>query len=464
MHVAGPPPQAGPTVASPRNKTGALERENGQDSGVLASHRSRSAQHRAAPRHATPRHATTHPGSRPIQSCRAATQAGMSLTGHGGAGGEGTAPALELLDEYWFFSNTLGKNGRHGGGGGGRPPMLPRSPSTVSGGGRPGKGQGAGKEGAEAVGTSRLFASSGRRLLRTPSLPSPRVGMEIAKEDEEVVEEAPVAAGGGSQEADAEDDDLNWSSIYEGVLRTRIAEEGVRSALRRAPSMPVTSSATGRDDDARREEAAAAASTGSTMPRMSRLRHAHSTLERHCRSHTPTTKSDRTPRTSDGGHRRQPPRRELRSFSANQQPLVRHQSLFHDKKWKSLSDLESIEVQGFRDLGFVFDQEELRESLADVLPGLRGKATTTKTPTGSGSASDNDDANTNTTATGSDTVAAVRRPYLSEAWYHVRRPAPRPAAAAALRLQQADARSAAEMKDQLRMWAQAVACNVRQEC
>lgn len=115
----------------------------------------------------------------------------MSLTGHGGGGGEGTAPALELLDEYWFFSNTLGKNGRHGGGGGGggRPPMLPRSPSTVSGGGgRPGKG-------VEAVGTSRLFASTGRRLLRTPSLPSPRVGMEIAKEDEEVVEEAPAAAG-----------------------------------------------------------------------------------------------------------------------------------------------------------------------------------------------------------------------------------------------------------------------------
>uniref|UniRef100_I1NLR2 Uncharacterized protein n=2 Tax=Oryza glaberrima TaxID=4538 RepID=I1NLR2_ORYGL len=383
----------------------------------------------------------------------------MSLTGHGGGGGEGTAPALELLDEYWFFSNTLGKNGRHGGGGGGggRPPMLPRSPSTVSGGGgRPGKG-------VEAVGTSRLFASAGRRLLRTPSLPSPRVGMEIAKEDEEVVEEAPAAAGGGGdQEADAEDDDLNWSSIYEGVLRTRIAEEGVRSALRRAPSMPVTSSATGRDDDARREDTAAAA-TGSTTPGMSRLRHAHSTLERHCRSHTPTTKADRTPRTSgggDGGHRRQPLRRELRSFSANQQPLVRHQSLFHDKKWKSSSDLESIEVQGFRDLGFVFDQEELRESLADVLPGLRGKPT----PTGSGSASDNDDANTATTATGSDAVAAVRRPYLSEAWYHVRRPAPRSPAAAAMRLQQADARSAAEMKDQLRMWAQAVACNVRQEC
>jgi len=97
-----------------------------------------------------------------------------------------------------------------------------------------------------------------------------------------------------------------------------------------------------------------------------------------------------------------------------------------DKKWKSSSDLESIEVQGFRDLGFVFEQEELRESLADVLPGLKQQTTSTST--------------------------SPRRPYLSEAWQQVRRPA------------LARVQSAAEMKDQLRVWAQAVACNVRQEC
>ena len=103
-----------------------------------------------------------------------------------------------------------------------------------------------------------------------------------------------------------------------------------------------------------------------------------------------------------------------------------------DKKWKSSSDLESIEVQGFRDLGFVFEQEELRESLADVLPGLKQQ---TKTKSRSLS-----------------TSTSPRRPYLSEAWQQVRRPA------------LARVQSAAEMKDQLRMWAQAVACNVRQEC
>uniref|UniRef100_A0A0E0L2E7 Uncharacterized protein n=1 Tax=Oryza punctata TaxID=4537 RepID=A0A0E0L2E7_ORYPU len=128
-------------------------------------------------------------------------------------------------------------------------------------------------------------------------------------------------------------------------------------------------------------------------------------------SHTPT-KNDRMSRTSgSGGEWRQSLRHELQSFNANQQPLVRHQSLFHNKKWKSSSDLKTIEFQGFRDLGSVFDQEELRESLTDVLSCLRGKATKTPTCSGSGSSSlsDNDDANTNTTAIGNDsnTVTAV---------------------------------------------------------
>jgi hypothetical protein len=113
-------------------------------------------------------------------------------------------------------------------------------------------------------------------------------------------------------------------------------------------------------------------------------------------------------------------------------------AMFHqaaDKKmmWKSSSDMESMEVQGFKDLGFVFDKEELRENLADVLPGLK-----------------NDDHHN----------GSVRRPYLSEAWHHDDRRQP----PALIRVQSEARSSAEEMKDQLRMWAQAVACNVRQEC
>ena len=174
----------------------------------------------------------------------------------------------------------------------------------------------------------------------------------------------------------------------------------------------------------------------------------------------------RTPRTPGSGSRaergQRQPRRELRSFGANQHnhpALARAKSEFQDKKWKSSSALESIEVQGFKDLGFVFDQEELRENLADVLPGLKAKSS----GSGSGSASDNDDANgigiVGDASNAGDGV--VRRPYLSEAWQHGARSAPSTSASAsAIR----PARSAAEMKDQIRMWAQAVACNARQEC
>ncbi|CAM0880630.1 unnamed protein product [Alopecurus aequalis] len=380
----------------------------------------------------------------------------VDRTRHGGRGKKEEVPALDMLDDFWFFSNSLGGGRDDGKGMIRKPPLLPKSPSTSS----AGRTKSADTKDQLQGSKSRFHASGARRLLRTPSLPSPRIGMiEPSSKDEE------EDAGGDDQApAEVEDDDMNWSKIYEGVLRTRIDEEGRGSSspLHRAPSTPVQSYATMGMDG---HETAVTRST----PSLPRLRHSHSTLDSHCRSHTPT-KPDRTPRTTgSSGSRteRGQPRRELRSF--NQHPAIaRAMSEFQDKKWKSSSALESIEVQGFKDLGFVFDQEELRESLADVLPGLRdsSKAKSSGSLSGSGSASDNDDANIGDAKAGSDAGdGIVRRPYLSEAWQHGARSAPpMSASASAIRLQQADARSAAEMKDQIRMWAQAVACNVRQDC
>ncbi|XP_025817524.1 uncharacterized protein LOC112894125 [Panicum hallii] len=292
---------------------------------------------------------------------------------------------LDLLDEYWFFSNTLANSNK--------PPRLPRSSAKDQ---REQQKQGS----TTSAGPSRLLhASGGRRLLRTPSLPSPHVGMmeEMPKDKDDDL--LLVAGSGGAnreqqhqppEQVEVDDDDLNWSSIYEGVLRTRMAEGGAsgRSALRRAPSMPVpSSSATDHD-------------------------------------HNQITKSTATPPSISRAGESRRRRGEVRSLSA------RSRSVFQDKKWRSSSDLESIEVQGFRDLGFVFDKEELRESLAGVLPGLK-QAKSSRSRSSGG------------------------RPYLSEAWQQ------RPPALVRV---QSEARSAAEMKDQLRMWAQAVACNVRQEC
>lgn len=199
-------------------------------------------------------------------------------------------PALDMLDEFWFFSNTLGK--QDDGKGMRRPPLLPKSPSTSS--ASSGRTKGHGSDGQQQqqqqAGDSRLssksrfFASGCRRLLRTPSLPAPRIGREELPKDEEIVDEDAAVA---DQEVEVEDDDLNWSSIYEGVLRTRIAEEERRSssaaALHRAPSMPVPPSAT----MGGRRGGGLETATMST-PSMPRLQHSYSTLERHCRSHTPT--------------------------------------------------------------------------------------------------------------------------------------------------------------------------------
>jgi hypothetical protein len=126
---------------------------------------------------------------------------------------------LDLLDEYWFFSNTLNRNKK-----GNKQKLPPKSPS----------------------------------LVRT-------------EDDEEEQQEAAAEVY----------DDLNWSSIYEGVLRTRTTASSSHgnssrssSALQRAPSMPVVPSS----DHGRRKEKEAPSTP------CNKLRHSHSTLERHCRS------------------------------------------------------------------------------------------------------------------------------------------------------------------------------------
>ncbi|KAL6645500.1 hypothetical protein ACP70R_017108 [Stipagrostis hirtigluma subsp. patula] len=152
----------------------------------------------------------------------------------------------------------------------------------------------------------------------TPPGGAVRVGVpedddEVAVEQEE--DHAAAAAGNDNQQqaVEVDDDDLNW-------------------ALHRAPSMPLPSSAMTRP---RR----ACPGSGTRKARW----------------------EGRADATEDAG--------EVRSFSANKQPVVvRSKSAFHDKKCKSSSYLESIEAQGFKDLGFVFDKKELRENLAYVLP------------------------------------------------------------------------------------------------
>ncbi|EXB75041.1 hypothetical protein L484_012165 [Morus notabilis] len=100
---------------------------------------------------------------------------------------------------------------------------------------------------------------------------------------------------------------------------------------------------------------------------------------------------------------------------------------------RSLSELEIEEVQGFKDLGFKFDNKDLLSpNVVNILPGLQERK-------------EEDMGLQN----------KVRRPYLSEAWMAQSAP-PTPNWAAS--------RSSQEMKAQIKFWARSVASNVRQEC
>ncbi|KAK8648405.1 hypothetical protein V6N13_129158 [Hibiscus sabdariffa] len=99
---------------------------------------------------------------------------------------------------------------------------------------------------------------------------------------------------------------------------------------------------------------------------------------------------------------------------------------------KSHSDLAFQELQGFKDLGFTFDDEDLSPDVVNILPGLQG------------------------TKIDEPKQDRVRKPYLSEAWL-VQGPAP-PLPARVTK------NSAEDMKEQIKFWARAVATNVRQEC
>ncbi|PPD68478.1 hypothetical protein GOBAR_DD34647 [Gossypium barbadense] len=101
---------------------------------------------------------------------------------------------------------------------------------------------------------------------------------------------------------------------------------------------------------------------------------------------------------------------------------------------KSYSDLAFQELQGFKDLGFTFDKEDLSPDIVNILPGLQGDKIEDELQ-----------------------PEKVKKPYLSEAWL-VQGPAPPPIPTCVSK------NSAKDMKAQIKFWARAVATNVRQEC
>ncbi|KAL3631441.1 hypothetical protein CASFOL_024425 [Castilleja foliolosa] len=107
-----------------------------------------------------------------------------------------------------------------------------------------------------------------------------------------------------------------------------------------------------------------------------------------------------------------------------------------DETQKSLIDLESEELQGFKDLGFDLDEKDLSPNRISMITGLPEKKIIEEED---------------------DEEKGGKRSYLSEKWgpqSYSAPPVPR----------WVGKRSTEDMKKQIKFWARAVASNVRQEC
>lgn len=137
------------------------------------------------------------------------------------------------------------------------------------------------------------------------------------------------------------------------------------------------------------------------------------------------------------------PHRKLESPSINNNLAksdTKIEKLDKSKSQKSLSDLEVEELQGFKDLGFSFDNKELNPSVQNILPALQRRASLDSNHV---------------------YIGKVRRPYLSESWQKTSSPLSAPPFSKG---GDPKASSSDDMKAQIKFWARAVASNVRQEC
>ncbi|GMI82286.1 hypothetical protein like AT2G42760 [Hibiscus trionum] len=120
---------------------------------------------------------------------------------------------------------------------------------------------------------------------------------------------------------------------------------------------------------------------------------------------------------------------------------------------KSLSDLEFEELKGFMDLGFVFSEEDNKDSrLVEIIPGLQrlGKKV-----------EGDEEIKEAAAAAADDDRAEVPRPYLSEAWEVAETRRRRRKEKPLMNWRVPDLGNEIDMKDSLRLWAHTVASAVK---
>ncbi|KAK3030252.1 hypothetical protein RJ639_033378 [Escallonia herrerae] len=284
-------------------------------------------------------------------------------------GHEKVEPGIDLLEEGWFFGNLLVDD---------RKAKMSRSYSDPC----PNSLNFSHNQELSAEETREKDDLVPAKLIRTPSLPTstPKREEEVRKPNKGLVRAPSLPPWIGREEVEEEDDDDHESEFTMGRL---IRQASLSSSYMLPPRR--------------------------------------------------TSKG----LTQSSSMQRQRPRKksELETSNMVGYKEMRQEDQIRQTKMagKSPNDLELEEVQGFRDLGFKFEKEDLNHGVLNMLPGLQEKNRV-----------ELDDKN------------KPRRPYLSEAW-HENSSAPTVP-------KWVEKRSAPDMKSQIKFWARAVASNVRQEC
>ncbi|KAL5738148.1 hypothetical protein ACOSP7_030909 [Xanthoceras sorbifolium] len=320
----------------------------------------------------------------------------------------------DLLEECWFFENLFKRKTR----------MLrcysdPSCPSSKV---------------SQNITKNTIPAGDGavqRTLIRAPSLP-PCIGrkMEESQEKEKssgksnkltrqsshqhLLQALPKPVSAGKEEGTEE---------KESATRSKSKGQTSRSNLQRAPSLP---SYLSREDISQDKE------SDTRMSKLIQQAFANSS------DILPKPHTSKGLTRSYSISRYRPPRSpevESNNYNMNGINEMSRRYLNQSKSRKSPSDLESEEVQGFKDLGFTFEKQELSPSVVNILPGLQEK-------------NNREELN----------QEKMRRPYLSEAWL-TQNCAPPPVPNWTTKNSSED-----NMKAQIKFWARAVATNVRQEC
>ncbi|KAM0065142.1 hypothetical protein Hdeb2414_s0003g00111331 [Helianthus debilis subsp. tardiflorus] len=128
---------------------------------------------------------------------------------------------------------------------------------------------------------------------------------------------------------------------------------------------------------------------------------------------------------------------------------------------KSLSDLEFEELKGFMDMGFVFSEQDYKDSnLVEIIPGLQRLGEEREKEDDDNDDNNNDDDDDNDSCV----YEGERRPYLSEAWEALDRSSKKKEhkiASPMMKWEIPVVKDEIDMKDNLKLWAHTVASIVR---